>query len=380
MMQAPSFTIGVEEEYLMVSRATRSLIRRAPEGLMADLSAELGQQVSPEFLQCQVEVGTTVCRNIEEVRNQLQSLRQAVANRIDPYELDLVAASTHPWARPEELEHTPKTRYDDLEEDLQQVARRLMICGMHVHVGIESDELRMDLLDQAAYIIPHFLALSGSSPFWEGQETGLQSYRIAVWDEMPRTGLPESFESYAEYTRHVDVLTGAGIIEDASKIWWDLRPSARFPTLELRITDVCTSLEDAVCLAALFRCWLRMLYRLRSQNQRWRRYARMLIAENRWRAQRYGCAAELLDFGRGVLVPYAELLEEILELVAEDAAFFECEDEVAHARVILSRGTSAQRQLDIFHRERGAGASQEKSLAAVVDWLVDETRRAPNIE
>jgi len=174
----------------------------------------------------------------------------------------------------------------------------------------------------------------------------------------------------------VEVLTGAGIIEDASKIWWDLRPSARFPTLELRITDVCTSLDDAVCLAALFRCWLRMLYRLRSQNQRWRRYVRMLIAENRWRAQRYGCAAELLDFGRGVLVPYAELLEEILELVAEDAAFFECEDEVAHARVILSRGTSAQRQLNIFHRERSAGASQEEALAAVVDWLVGETSRS----
>jgi len=374
-MQAPSFTIGVEEEYLMVSCATRNLIRRAPEGLMADLSAELGQQVSPEFLQCQVEVGTTVCANIEEVRTQLQSLRRAVANRIDRYGLELVAASTHPWARPEELEHTPKTRYDNLEEDLQQVARRLMICGMHVHVGVENDELRMDLLDQAAYIIPHFLALSGSSPFWEGQDTGLQSYRIAVWDEMPRTGLPESFESYAEYTRHVEVLTGAGIIEDASKIWWDLRPSARFPTLELRITDVCTSLEDAVCLAALFRCWLRMLYRLRSQNQRWRRYVRMLIAENRWRAQRYGCAAKLLDFGRGVLVPYAELLEEILELVAEDAAFFECEDEVAHARVILSRGTSAQRQLNIFHRERSAGASQEAALSAVVEWLVDETGR-----
>jgi len=375
-MQAPSFTIGVEEEYLMVSCATRNLIRRAPEGLMADLSAELGQQVSPEFLQCQVEVGTTVCANIEEVRTQLQSLRRAVANRIDRYGLELVAASTHPWARPEELEHTPKTRYDNLEEDLQQVARRLMICGMHVHVGVENDELRMDLLDQAAYIIPHFLALSGSSPFWEGQDTGLQSYRIAVWDEMPRTGLPESFESYAEYTRHVEVLTGAGIIEDASKIWWDLRPSARFPTLELRITDVCTSLEDAVCLAALFRCWLRMLYRLRSQNQRWRRYVRMLIAENRWRAQRYGCAAKLLDFGRGVLVPYAELLEEILELVAEDAAFFECEDEVAHARVILSRGTSAQRQLNIFHRERSAGASQEAALSAVVEWLVDETGRS----
>ncbi|HJP06436.1 MAG: carboxylate-amine ligase [Acidiferrobacteraceae bacterium] len=374
-MRSPSFSIGVEEEYLMVDRQTRDLIRKAPQGLMSDLSAELGQQVSPEFLQCQVEVGTKVCQDIAEVRAELASLRQSVSRLISGYGLELVAASTHPWARPEDLEHTPKSRYDDLERDLQQVARRLMICGMHVHVGIEHDELRMDLLDQMAYVIPHLLALSGSSPFWEGQDTGLQSYRIAVWDEMPRTGLPEAFESFAEYNRHVEILSRAGIIQDATKIWWDLRPSARFPTLELRVTDVCTSLEDAVCLAALYRCWLRMLYRLRAQNQRWRRYARMLIAENRWRAQRYGCVAELLDFGRGTLIPYAELLEEMLELVAEDAEYFNCQDEVAHARVILSRGSSSQRQLEIFYREREAGASREAALVTVVDWLISETKR-----
>ena len=359
----------------MVDRQTRDLIRKAPQGLMSDLSAELGQQVSPEFLQCQVEVGTKVCQDIAEVRAELASLRQSVSRLISGYGLELVAASTHPWARPEDLEHTPKSRYDDLERDLQQVARRLMICGMHVHVGIEHDELRMDLLDQMAYVIPHLLALSGSSPFWEGKDTGLQSYRIAVWDEMPRTGLPEAFESFAEYNRHVEILSRAGIIQDATKIWWDLRPSARFPTLELRVTDVCTSLEDAVCLAALYRCWLRMLYRLRAQNQRWRRYARMLIAENRWRAQRYGCVAELLDFGRGTLIPYAELLEEMLELVAEDAEYFNCQDEVAHARVILSRGSSSQRQLEIFYREREAGASREAALVTVVDWLISETKR-----
>ena len=376
-MQAPSFTIGVEEEYLLVERGGRCLIREAPNGLMADLSARLGQQVSPEFLQCQVEVGTQVCKDISQIREQLQMLRGAVAQVIGGYGLKLVAASTHPWARPEELEHTPKTRYDNLEKDLQQVARRLMICGMHVHVAIEDEELRMDLLDQTAYVIPHFLALSASSPFWEGQDTGLQSYRISVWDEMPRTGLPESFESFAEYRRHVEVLTHAGIIEDATKIWWDMRPSARFPTLELRITDVCTSLEDAVCLAALYRCWLRMLFRLRTQNQRWRRYARMLIAENRWRAQRYGCASELLDFGRSTLVPYAELVEEILELIAEDAQFFDCEKEVSHARVILQRGSSAQRQLAIFYRELNGGASREAALVAVVDWLISETTPTP---
>ncbi|MDP7119548.1 MAG: carboxylate-amine ligase [Arenicellales bacterium] len=377
MTAEPSFTIGVEEEYLMVDQASHALIRQAPDGLMEALTARLGDQVSPEFLQCQVEVCTRVCGPVSEVREDLLSLRQAVIEVIAEFGLSLVAASTHPYAIASELEHTHKTRYDDLAQDMQQVVRRMLICGMHVHVGIEDDELRVDLLGQAAYIIPHLLALSTSSPFWEGENTGLQSYRISIWDEMPRTGLPESFDSYAEYQRYVDVLVNAGIIEDATKIWWDLRPSERFPTLEMRAPDVCTSIDDAICIAALYRCWLRMLYRLRQDNQRWRRYASTLIAENRWRAQRYGSEASLIDFGRGELVAYSSLIEEMLELIRTDAEHFGCVAEVEYARVILQRGTSAQRQVTVYQQALAGGADQRQALDAVLDWLVAETMRIP---
>jgi carboxylate-amine ligase len=226
-----------------------------------------------------------------------------------------------------------------------------------------------------SYFLPHLLALSTSSPFWRGENTGLKSYRIAVFDEMPRTGTPERFASWAEYRRHVDILVAAGLIEDATKLWWDLRPSERFPTLEMRITDSCTTLEDSLSIAALFRCLLRMLWRLKRENQRWRIYARMLIDENRWRAQRYGTDGGLVDFGRGAIFPYAELLEEILALVDQDARHFGCLDEVLHSREILARGTSAHRQLVVFEEALSAGATRLEALAAVVDWLIAETVR-----
>ena len=244
---------------------------------------------------------------------------------------------------------------------------------MHVHVGIPDDDLRIDLMSQVSYVLPHLLALSTSSPFWRGTNTGLMSYRVAVFDELPRTGLPEQFDSWGEYQRHVRVLVDAGLIEDASKLWWDVRPSARFPTLEMRITDVCTRLEDAIAIAALYRCWLRMLWRLRRNNQRWRRYAGMLIHENRWLAQRYGYAKGLVDFGKGEVVPYADLLEEMLEIIAPDAAHFACEAEVAHARTILARGTSAHWQIAAFAEARKGGASEAEALAAVVAMLARES-------
>ena len=284
-----------------------------------------------------------------------------------------IAAATHPFARWEAQRTTERVRYQSLESDLQGVARRLAICGMHVHIGIPDDELRIDLLSQASYFLPHLLALSTSSPFWQGDNTGLKSYRLAVFDEMPRTGTPERFASWGEYRRHVDILVSAGLIEDATKLWWDLRPSDRFPTLEMRITDCCTTFEDTLSIAALFRCLLRMLWRLKRENQRWRLYARMLIDENRWRAQRYGFDQGLVDFGRDAIVPYAELLEEILALVDQDARHFGCIGEVMHAREILSRGTSADRQLAVFDQALSEGAARDDALAAVVDWLIAET-------
>jgi carboxylate-amine ligase len=219
------------------------------------------------------------------------------------------------------------------------------------------------------------LALSTSSPFWRGENTGLKSYRLAVFDELPRTGMAERFDSWGEYRRHVAVLTDAGLIEDATKLWWDLRPSERFPTLEMRIADSCTTLEDSLSIAALFRCLLRMLWRLKCENQRWRIYARMLIDENRWLAQRYGIDRGLVDFGRGRIVPYPELLEEILTQIAPDARHFGCAAEVAHARDIIIRGTSAHRQIAAFDAALASGADRAEALAAVVDWLIGETVR-----
>ena len=313
------------------------MIGQAPPSILAECKKKLKEQVSPEFLQCQIEVGTRVCKTIKDARENLAFLRNTVSEVIDQHGMAMIASSTHPFSMGARQETTDKDRYSQLEEDLQQVARRLVICGMHVHIGIDDDDLRLDLMGQVSYALPHLLALSTSSPFWKGNDTGLQSYRIAVWDELPRTGLPEVFDSFAEYRRHVEVLVNAGIIEDATKIWWDIRPSNKFPTLEMRICDICTRLEDTICIAALYLCWLHMLYRLRRSNQRWRRYARMLIDENRWRAHRYGCDEGLIDFGRGEIVPYAELAEEMLEIIAEDAEFLDCVAEVEHARNILQR-------------------------------------------
>ncbi|GJL82219.1 MAG: putative glutamate--cysteine ligase 2 [marine bacterium B5-7] len=373
MIKEPGFTIGIEEEYMVVDRKTRNLIREAPETLIEECRERLGDLVTPEFLQCQIEVGTPVCASIAEAREHLVFLRRNVSEVVEAHGLALMAASTHPFAREGRQQHTPKERYDALAKDLQQVVRRLAISGMHVHVGIEDDDLRIDLMAQVSYILPHLLALSTSSPFWSGHDTGLKSYRISIWDELPRTGLPESFESFPEYRRHVDVLCKAGIIEDATKIWWDIRPSERFSTLEMRISDVCTRLDDALCVASLYRCWLRMLYRLRRNNMKWRRYARMLIEENRWRAHRYGIDEGLIDFGRGETVPYPELFEEMLDLIDDDIEFFNCRAEVEHGRNIITRGTSAHQQLNCYRDAINAGASVREALAAVVDLVVVES-------
>ncbi len=369
----PSFTLGIEEEYLLVSRDTRDLATEPPAALMEECVATLQAQVSPEFLRAQIEVGTTVHQTPAEARADLARLRRVVSEVAGRHGLAPIAASTHPFAQWDVQRHTDRPRYSDLARDLQGVGRRLVICGMHVHVGIDDDELRIDLMKQLAYFLPHLLALSTSSPFWRGQDSGLRSYRLSVFNGLPRTGLPETFDSYGEYRRHVGMLVDAGAIEDASKIWWDLRPSTRFPTLEMRICDVCTRLDDAIGIAALYLCLLRMLHRLRRGNQRWRVYRRMLIDENRWRAQRYGIDGQLMDFGKGVPVPYGELLEELLDLLADDAEHFGCTEELQHCRSILERGTSAHVQVRTYQEALAAGGSREEALQAVVDRLIEDT-------
>jgi len=369
----PQLTIGVEEEYLLVDKETRALVVDPPDDLMEEYEKRLGIQVSTELLRSQVEIGTKVCKNVAEVREELVYLRGNIKEVANRYGLEPIASSTHPFSHWHDQKHTRKERYDQLTVEMQGAARRLLICGMHVHVGIEDDELRIDLMNQMSYFLPHLLALSCSSPFWEGRDTGLKSYRLTVFDALPRTGLPERFASYAEYERHVRVLMDAGLIEDSTRIWWDLRPSGKFPTLETRIMDVCTRVDDSVSLAALLVCIYRMLYRLRTHNQRWRIYTPMLIRENRWRAMRYSFDEGLIDLAKGTVVPFEELLDELLCLIAEDAEALGCTDEINDIRHILQRGTSAHRQLKKYELERAGGASNEDALKGVVDRLIKDT-------
>jgi glutamate---cysteine ligase / carboxylate-amine ligase len=372
MLSEPTFTFGIEEEYHLVDVATRDLAAAPPE-LMERLTAALGDRVAPEFLRSQIEIGTSVCRSFSDARAELVGLRTRIHSEAARYNLAPIAAGTHPFGRWDMLETTPKERYRALERDLAAVGQRLVICGMHVHTAIEDPELRIDIMNQVRYFLPHLLMLSTSSPFWQGRDTGLKSFRLSISQGSPRTGIPGRLSGWDEYQRTVDVLVRGGVMEDASKIWWDLRPSSRFPTLEMRITDVVTRVDDAIAIAALYVCLCRMLYRIRRSNQTWRTYPVFLLEENRWRAQRYGVEGSLFDFGKGELVPYRELLEEILVLVGEDAQALGCTAEVAHARAIAAGGTSADRQVAINQKAISAGAAPQAALHAVVDHLIAET-------
>lgn len=373
-MKEPSFSIGVEEEYLLVDKTTRRLASSPPPEVFDACERALEGHVSPEFLQCQIEVGTPVCMTLAEVRAELAYFRKTIAQEAGAYDLAPIASSTHPFAEWTEQPHTDKERYNEIARNMQLVVKRMVICGMHVHVGIEDEELRIELFNQLAYFLPHLLALSTSSPFWRGRKTGLKSYRLSVFNELPRTGLPPKFDSYFEYRHTIDILTHAGVIEDATKIWWDLRPSDRFPTLEMRVTDVCPRLDDALAIAALYRCLCRMLYRLRRANQSWRPYSRFLLAENRWQAQRHGTDARLIDFGRNETSPLVDLIEELIELVRPDAEFFDCVAHVEHAREIALRGTSAEKQLALAGEIGDEGHLPQETLNTIVDHLIEETQ------
>jgi len=371
--KAPSFTLGIEEEYLLVDKTSRDLVRDVPKGLMDECEQTLADQVSPEFLQCQIEVGTRVCETLQEARKDLAHLRSCIAEIASKHNLAPIAASTHPFADWLDQRFTNKERYTELAKDLQGVGRRMLICGMHVHVGIEDPELRIDIFNQLPYFLPHLLALSTSSPFWQGRDTGLNSYRLTIFDNLPRTGLPPNFASFGEYERSTGILTANKLIEDASKIWWDLRPSHRYPTLEMRICDVPTRLDHTIAIASLYVCLVRMLYRLRRDNLSWRKYERFLITENRWRAQRYGIRNGLIDFGRRTVIPFADLLEELIELVRPDAEALDCVSEVESTREIIKNGTSAERQRKAYDIALAKRKSPRQALDAVVDALIKDT-------
>lgn len=373
----PAFTLGIEEEYLLVDMATRDLVADPPAELLQRCIAETDGRVSPEFLRSQLEVKTSVCNSVGAMRRELAALRLKVCEIAGEYGIAPIAASTHPFAKPHKPLHSDGERYAAIAREVQAGARRMVICGMHVHVGLDDDELRIDAMNQLKYFVPHLLAMSCSSPFWEGDDMGVQSFRLMLLSSLPRTGLPDHFDSYGEFKRHLDALVRNGLIEDTTKIWWDIRPSSRYQTIETRVFDCCTHLDDAVCLAALNLSLVRMLYRLRRENKVWRRYPRMLIAENRWRAMRFGSDASLLDLARGELAPFNELLEDLLALTREDAIALDCLAETEHARALLKRGTSAHQQMDVYQSARSQGATDSEALSAVVGWLVKTTSAPP---
>jgi carboxylate-amine ligase len=367
------FSIGIEEEYLLVDPETRALAKLQPPGFMSRCKDILGPKVTHEFLQSQVEVGTGVCATVAEARADLRALRRAIAEAASEFGLRMIASSTHPWAHWREQEPVDMERYRILGAEHRSLARRMAICGMHVHAGIADPDLRVDLMSQVSYFMPHLLALSTSSPFWEGHDTGLKAFRPIIIGDLPRSGLPETFESWSDWTELLDVLAETGMVTDPSKIWWDMRPSAKHPTLEIRICDICTFVEDGLTIAALYQSILAFLYHLKSSNQRWRHYRRLLILENKWRAQRYGVDAELADFGKRKVVPMPELIDELIELLSPHARELGCLAEIEHARTIVRRGTSADHQLRVYNAALAAGATDHEAQVGVVDWLIAQS-------
>ncbi len=377
----PPLTLGIEEEYQIIDPETRNLHSYISELISQDEKRDSKLHLKPEFMQSQVEVGSFICQNVKQVRQEVVRLRRAVCEMADRNGLQIAAASTHPFARWDEQSITEGVRYKELLDDMQGVARRLLIFGMHVHVGfggdLESKNLMIEIMNQARYFIPHILALSTSSPFWHGRNTGLKSYRSVVFESLPRTGIPHSFESWGEYKRYEDIMARTGAFgkgDPIAKIWWDIRPHPLFDTMEFRISDICTTVDEAVCLAATFQAICAILLKLRQNNMTWRRYRHMHITENKWRAVRYGIHGSMIDFGKGEEVPFHFLMEELLELLDPVLDELGSRPEVEYIRTILKNGASADRQLAVY-RKFGGDENREEALRAVVDHLVAETKQ-----
>jgi carboxylate-amine ligase len=374
-------TLGVEEEYQIIDPETRNLRAYVSELITQDTHRPKKLNLKPELMQSQVEVGSVICRNAKEVRGEVLRMRREIIEIAEENNLWIAAASTHPFANWEDQVITEGTRYRELLDDMQAVAKQLLIFGMHVHVGFGEDqqsrELMIDVMNQARYFIPHLLALSTSSPFWHGHNTGLKSYRSVIFEAMPRTGIPHSFLSWNDYKSFETTLERVGSFgkrDKTAKIWWDIRPHPLYGTLEFRITDICTTVEEAVCLAALFQAICAKLIKLRQQNMSWRRYRHVHITENKWRAVRYGVEGELIDFGLEEEVPFSTLMAELLDLLDDVVDDLDSREEVEYVNEILRGGTSADRQVRAY-LEHGGDDNREEALKAVVDQLVAETKR-----
>jgi carboxylate-amine ligase len=363
-MKAEELTIGIEEEYQIIDPETRELTSYVTK-ILDEGAVIFRDQVKPEFLQSQVETGSHVCRNIKEARQEVTRLRRMVYDIAEKHDRKIVAAGTHPFSRWQDQIVTDRDRYKGLQRDYQMLAQRLLIFGMHVHIGIPDPNLRIDIMNQMTYFMPHIFALSTSSPFWMGRNTGLKSYRSVIFENLPRTGLPEYFSSPQDYNNFIETLIKTNCIEEPTKIWWDIRPHPKFPTLEFRICDCTTKIDDVIAIAALIQSVVAKLIRLRKNNQSWRIYRRSLLAENKWRAVKNGIDGKLIDFGKQEEVPLRFLMEELLELVDDVVDELGTRPDVEYVRTILKEGSSADRQLRVYR--------ETDSLETVVDMLARET-------
>ena len=364
MNEIENLTIGIEEEYQIIDPLSRELTSYVSEFL--DQGAILFRdQLQPELLQSQIEVGSKVCNNIKDVTAEIKRLRSMICSLAQENNCSIIAAGTHPFSSWKNQVVTERDRYYGFVDSMQIVAKRLLIFGMHIHIGIDDRDLRIDIMNQMRYFMPHILSFSTSSPFWRGEKTGFKSYRSIVFEDLPRTGTPEYFDSASAYDKYVDTLISSGCIDEPTKIWWDIRPHPKFPTLEFRICDCTTKVEEVVSIAAIVQALVAKLIILRRKNMTWRPYRSGFIAENKWRAMKDGVQGKLIDFGKGVELPITDLMDELLDFIDDIVDQLGTRKEVEYVMTILKNGSSADRQLKRFE-ETG-------NLVDVVDMLIEET-------
>jgi carboxylate-amine ligase len=361
----PSFTIGIEEEYQTIDPESRDLRSHLAAEIIAKGKTLLREQVKAEMHQSVVEVGTGVCSDIKQAKRELRELRRGIIQLAHDNGLRVGAAATHPFADWRHQEIYPDERYQNIVQDLKMVARANLIFGLHVHIGVEDRETAIQIMNAARYFVPHILALSTNSPFWLGMDTGLKSYRCKVFDKFPRTNIPDYFQSYGEYESFINLLVKTNCIDNAKKIWWDIRPHPYFPTLEFRMCDIPMRLEETIAIAALIQCTVAKLYKLYAANQGFRLYRRALIMENKWRAARYGIDGKLIDFGKRTEVPMRDLIHEYLQIIEDVVDDLNCREELLYIHRMLENGTGADRQLKVYE--------QTGDLKKVVDYIIEET-------
>jgi glutamate---cysteine ligase / carboxylate-amine ligase len=363
-MTQPSFTLGIEEEFQVVDPHTRELKSHIQE-MFAEGEKRLKEEIKREMHDAVIEVGTPICRNVTEARREVMRLRGEIIRLVRENGLRIAAAGTHPISHWASVPITPAARYDQIVYDLQMIARANLIFGLHVHVAVEDNDTRIDIMNAARYFLPHIFALSVNSPFWAGQNTGWKSYRAKVFERFPRTGLPDYYRSWSDFDEYVQLLVKTGCIDNGKKIWWDVRPHAFFPTLEYRICDVPMRVDETICFAALFQAVTVKLWKLYSGNMTWRVYRQALLNENKQRAARFGIDAKLIDFSKKTEVPFELLLDELLEFVDDVVDELGSRKDVEYAREILRHRTGADRQLKVFE--------ETKDLRAVVDYIISES-------